>query len=259
MRSASRESFRRWAASCFPLLVAGCVAERSGQDPADLDGGPMEVGATQEALRELDPYEYEFLVLLNEHRVDAGVPPVQPDRILNQVARDYAQFMADTDCFDHTECDGKTPWDRMCEGGFEPVCRGTTEAGENIAAGQWTGRDVFEAWRSSPGHNENMLRPSFRVVGIGRVEDPEGDFSPYWVNVFAGDPGEETYEPSGWVMSEDGGWERRERAAGGRGGGCACRVVGASGGADDGPAWLAPALLGLWLARRRRVGTRRRA
>ena len=162
--------------------------------------------------------------------------------------------MADTDCFDHTECDGKTPWDRMCEGGFEPVCRGATEAGENIAAGQWTGRDVFEAWKSSPGHNENMLRPSFRVVGIGRVEDPGGDFSPYWVNVFAGDPSEETYEPSGWVMSEDGGWERRE--AGDRSGGCACRVTDASGGVDDGLAWFAPGLLGLWLARRRRPGRR---
>ena len=255
MRIPVRVSFSRWAVCCCFSLLAGCAAERSGQVPADVDGGAVEVGAWQEALRELDPYEYEFFVLLNEHRADAGVPPVQPDRILNQVARDYAQFMADTDCFDHTECDGKQPWDRMCEGGFEPVCRGATEAGENIAAGQWTGRDVFEAWRSSSGHNENMLRPSFRVVGIGRVEDPEGDFSPYWVNVFAGDPSEETYEPSGWVMSEDGGWERR--AEGGRRGGCACRASGVP--VTEGPTWLVAGLLGLWLARRRRMGTRRRA
>ncbi len=165
------------------------------------------------AAPELDVHEYEFFLLLNAHRRANGVAPVLVEPVLDRIARDYAAFMAETGCFDHTECDGKEPWDRMCEGGYEPTCAGTTEAGENIAAGQWSGREVFEAWRSSPGHNENMLRPGFRVVGIGRVETGDAALPTYWVNVFAGTPTDEALEPSpppGWDGdSPDGGSSNR--------------------------------------------------
>ncbi len=218
----------------------------------------MSPGAHAEALRELGPYEYEFFVLLNEHRAAHGVGPVRAERVLNQVARDYAAFMAETGCFDHTACDGKEPWDRMCAGGYEPACSGT-DSGENIAAGQWSGRDVFEAWRESPGHNENMLRPNYRVVGIGRVETGDDRLPTYWVNVFAGTPTEETYDPEppagldGGVFDGgegDGGSGRRRRR---RPVGCVCSVgAGASPWPLDG-GWLGLLAWGvLWRWRRGR-------
>jgi MYXO-CTERM domain-containing protein len=84
----------------------------------------------------------------------------------------------------------------MCEGGYDAACGPSTAVGENIAAGQWTAVEVFEAWRGSPGHNRNMLDPAFRVVGIGRHEAPGSRYRVFWVNTFGGAPTDQTVDPA---------------------------------------------------------------
>lgn len=39
--------------------------------------------------------------------------------------------------------------------------------GENLAVGYPTGRATFNGWRSSPGHNANMLGSSYRWSAVG--------------------------------------------------------------------------------------------
>jgi hypothetical protein len=69
------------------------------------------------------------------------------------VARNY---------FEHTSPEGDGPADRGAAAGYPG------DVGENIAYNSvGTIRVLFEAWRDSPGHEQNMLDPSYAAVGIG--------------------------------------------------------------------------------------------
>ncbi|MDF1602924.1 CAP domain-containing protein [Nocardioides sp. YIM 152315] len=53
-------------------------------------------------------------------------------------------------------------------------------AGENIAYGYASGRAVvIRGWMHSEGHRENILRPRFRLMGIGAHRDDRGT---WWVS-----------------------------------------------------------------------------
>ena len=61
-------------------------------------------------------------------------------------------------------------------------------AGENVAMGQDSTRDVFDAWMSSQGHRDNILSPDFGKHGFarvtGKVEGYDNFTAPYWTQVF---------------------------------------------------------------------------
>jgi MYXO-CTERM domain-containing protein len=57
--------------------------------------------------------------------------------------------------------------------------------GENIAAGYNTAQAVFEAWKSSPGHNENMLTADFLAIGIGLANVEGGRQAYAWTTDFS--------------------------------------------------------------------------
>ncbi|WP_323127088.1 peptidoglycan DD-metalloendopeptidase family protein [Rubrobacter marinus] len=78
--------------------------------------------------------------------------------------------------------EGATLTDRMNEEGYR-----ASRYGENIAAGQDTAEEVFEAWRNSPPHNAMMLDGGMRVVGIGLVENPGTGNGEFWVTDFGSD------------------------------------------------------------------------
>lgn len=163
------------------LTLAACGVEQT--EP---------VGAQRSALRDLDTIEAEFLRLLNDYRVANGLDAVMADRALNQGARDYSQLMGENAWFDHTGPDGSSFDGRMCDAGYTAACGPRTYVAENIAAGQRTAAAVFEAWRTSPGHNRNMLSSSAVVVGIGRAEVSGSPYGVYWTNTFAGQVSEHT-------------------------------------------------------------------
>ncbi len=238
-----------------------------------VDGGEP-VGAERAALRDLDSTEQAFLDILNDYRRDNGLSPVMAERALNKGARDYSQLMGETGHFDHVGPDGSTFDQRMCEAGYDPGCGPRTFVAENIAAGQRTAREVFEAWRGSPGHNANMLQSRAVVVGIGRAVVSGSEYGVYWTNTFAGMTTSETVplEPpdagtgsgadagsgsgadagtgggadGGGTAGDGGSLPSRRRARGG------CAVAAGEGG--GGAPLLALALAGLLLGRRRRFG-----
>lgn len=149
-----------------------------------IDGDP--VGQRSEPLRDLDAYEQAFLELLNEYRQANGVGEVMAERALNDGAHQYSQLMGETNWFDHEGPDGSVFHERMCVAGYDPGCGPRTWVAENIAAGQWDAASVFEAWRTSPGHNANMLSDEAVVVGIGRAEVSGSEYGVYWTNTFGG-------------------------------------------------------------------------
>ena len=68
--------------------------------------------------------------------------------------------------FDHHDpYSGTEPWHRV----RDVERRAWTVVGENIAAGQWTARQVFDGWLASPGHRENLERPTLNAIGTAVV------------------------------------------------------------------------------------------
>ena len=55
--------------------------------------------------------------------------------------------------------------------------------GENIAYGQTSAWEVFEAWKNSPGHLGNMLDPDYKTFGAA-VYITDSGYGYYWIQEF---------------------------------------------------------------------------
>jgi uncharacterized protein YkwD len=119
--------------------------------------------------------EAAVLQLVNEERAKAGCNPVAADSSLAKLAEVFSEDMALRSFFDHTDPDGKDPWDRAAALGI------TGLGGENIARGQATAEAVMEAWMNSPGHRANILNCDFKTLGVGVHL---GDGGPWWTQDF---------------------------------------------------------------------------
>jgi uncharacterized protein YkwD len=145
-------------------------------------GGGAQCDGFDPAAASLDEEEQRFLALLNAHRQANGVPPVSACASLNRAAQAHSEDMRDQDYFDHSGLNGSSPSSRACDACFES-CQ-SAGLGENIAAGNSDAEATFDQWLNSPGHNANMLRDSYVVVGLGRATGG-GSYRAYWTNAFA--------------------------------------------------------------------------
>ena len=127
-----------------------------------------------------DSEEQAFLTLLNAYRVQNGLVPLALGQSAGAAADHHSVDMATNNYFSHTLADGTDWYTNMLNHGYPS----NSGAGENIAAGQSTALAVFEAWRNSPGHNTNMLSPSWVVVGVGFASNAGAGFPYYWTTDF---------------------------------------------------------------------------
>ncbi len=105
--------------------------------------------------------EMEMLLLLNKERSERGLPELVMDETLREVARQHSVDMFQRGYFSHIDPEGVTPFDRIRAGGVSFFI-----AGENLAVAP-TVSIAHQGLMDSPGHRENILRPSYRRVGIG--------------------------------------------------------------------------------------------
>jgi uncharacterized protein YkwD len=136
--------------------------------------------------------EDEVLRLVNVNRtlgamcadepMGGGLPPLQMDDTLREVARAHSQDMAVRGFFDHVNPSGEDPFDRVAAAGFT----GAEPWAENIAAGAPTAAVVVDGWMDSPGHCLNIMEPAFGVIGVGLYGGDASDYGTYWTQVFAG-------------------------------------------------------------------------
>jgi len=134
------------------------------------------------ALSEHEDKKSEFLELINRYRQENGMAPLKVSGALAVAAQLHSEDMAAQNYFSHTSLDGRTFVDRIRQAGYTY----NTWLGENIAAGYDTAQAVFEAWRSSTGHNANMLNPNFVVIGIGIAYNSSSLYGWYWTTDFGG-------------------------------------------------------------------------
>jgi len=111
-----------------------------------------------------DSQQQEFLDLMNAERAKHGLKPVRLNNELNKAAKDYSVLLNTTNQFKH-DADG-SPGDRAKKAGYP-----STYVGENIAKGSQNAKDTFEMWMNSPGHRDNILKPEYTEIGLGKDGD----------------------------------------------------------------------------------------
>lgn len=107
----------------------------------------------------------DLLILTNQKRQEAGIPPLVMNDSLTQAATRKAADMLTKDYWAHIAPDGTTPWYFIKSSGYEYIY-----AGENLARGFYSTGDVVNAWMASPSHRENVLSPNYKDVGFAIQE-----------------------------------------------------------------------------------------
>ena len=130
----------------------------------------------------LDSEEQAFLVLINNYRQQNGLVALQASTSLNTASDWMSNDMAQKNYFSHTDSLSRDPFTRMRSFGYNF----NTYMGENIAAGYSDAASTFNQWKNSAGHNQNMLNPNYKVIGIGRVANLSATYRYYWTTDFGG-------------------------------------------------------------------------
>ena len=121
-------------------------------------------------------YEAEVVRLVNEIRVSNGLSTLTHNWELSRVARYKSQDMKNLGYFSHTSPTYGSPFNMMKNFGIS-----YKTAGENIAKGYSSPKQVVDAWMNSPGHRANILNSSFTEIGVGYVSTGN-----YWTQMFIG-------------------------------------------------------------------------
>ncbi|GHF49526.1 hypothetical protein GCM10010218_33540 [Streptomyces mashuensis] len=141
-----------------------------------VDGDSDASAATVHALADSRSAAAHLVVaLVNAERAKAGCRPLRADAGLARLAQSFSDDMARRQFFDHTDPDGRTPWDRAARRGVRNL------GGENIARGHPDPRSVVDAWMRSSGHRANILNCDYKRIGVGVHQGSNG---PWWTQDF---------------------------------------------------------------------------
>ncbi len=112
--------------------------------------------------------------IINAYRATRGLGPLRVDPRLNAAAADQARMMASTGLLSHDVA-----------GSFAARMQrlGAPAASENLGKGYRSAAEAVAAWRGSPPHHANLVRPH-RRMGLARAEVPNGGPS-YWALILA--------------------------------------------------------------------------
>jgi uncharacterized YkwD family protein len=102
-------------------------------------------------LAEVKIIEKQVLTMVNTERAKAGLAPLKLNWQLSRVARYKSQDMIDKGYFSHQSPTYGSPFVMMKNFGIR-----YTAAGENIAYGQRTAKEVMTGWMNSAGHRANI-------------------------------------------------------------------------------------------------------
>jgi uncharacterized protein YkwD len=159
-----RSTFLRRApglAGLIALVALLAPASVQAQSCANVDVKPNSAN--------LEVVRTAVLCLHNAERAGHRLPKLRENPRLRRAAERHSSHMVGAHFFDHTSPTGTTMVDRIRRTGYTSGARGWS-LGENIAWGSGrlaTAAQIQRAWMKSPGHRSNILRRSFREIGIG--------------------------------------------------------------------------------------------
>lgn len=128
----------------------------------------------------------DMAALISQYRREHGLPAVKIDPQLTAVAEHQAQAMAKSGIMDHSVAG---PFASRIAGAH------TDSAGENIAAGTKTWTDTLRLWKSSPGHNANLLLSDADSLGVAVAHNDQTRYKVYWAMVIGHKEARDTGRP----------------------------------------------------------------
>lgn len=105
-----------------------------------------------------------LLANTNAERAAAGLQQLSLNQQLSEAAARKAQDMFEKGYWAHTSPTGTTPWDFISRSGYRYVV-----AGENLAKNFSNSQGVVAAWKASPTHWANIIKPSYKEIGFAVV------------------------------------------------------------------------------------------
>lgn len=137
-------------------------------------------GMRSGAVAPLGDLERRVFDLVNNERIQAGLPAlVWLDRVA-AVSRYHSTNMASNNFFSHVDPQGRRSGKRADQLGVSDW----KQIGENIAwiSGSDPAARVVRSWMQSPGHRENIMAANYRESGIGLAIAADGKY--YFTQVF---------------------------------------------------------------------------
>ena len=150
----------------------------------DYIDGPMISPDEEEFVKDIELYIYLFT---NTERESMGVDKLQRIALVEDIAKEHSQDMADREYFRHVTPEGLDPTDRVMRAGYDCTrdhgSYYTYGLAENIS---WVSGiehnettrdiawDVVTSWMSSPGHRANILEPAYDRTGVGVAFSEDG-------------------------------------------------------------------------------------
>ena len=114
---------------------------------------------------------------LNAYRAEKGLNPLRLDPALTAMAERQARAMAASGTMSHDVAGDFSS--RLAASGI------TSTAGENLGEGYMSFDEAFSGWRSSAGHDANLLMPDATRFGIALAKNPNAGYGAYWSMVVA--------------------------------------------------------------------------
>jgi uncharacterized protein YkwD len=105
----------------------------------------------------LSPYEASLLAYINHYRSVKGLKPLSVDETLQGLAEDHSRSMDRNKYLTHEAFHERFIKSRR------PHCI------ENVGWNSPTPEDQLRAWKSSEGHNINLLNRNIRSAGISKI------------------------------------------------------------------------------------------
>ncbi|MGO0905791.1 CAP domain-containing protein [Clostridioides difficile] len=146
---------------------------------SDSNNKPEDNNSSDSTTGNFSAYQKEVVDLVNVDRSKAGLNPLTLDADVSNVATKKSQDMIDNNYFAHNSPTYGSPFDMLKKFGIS-----YKTAGENIAMGQKTPKEVVNAWMNSEGHRKNILNPNYSKIGVGVAQKSGGSI--YWTQIFVG-------------------------------------------------------------------------
>lgn len=164
----------------FPLALLCLLAFSAGPAFADARTDCAAVDAEASAANLVEA-RTAIICLANRERVARGMGALKADSILTKVAQSHSEDMAQKNYFAHVDLAGGQPWDRAEKAGYT-----TGYVGENISAGYASPFAAMTGWMKSSGHCVNILKATYKDIGIGIATKADSDYGIYWTMVLGG-------------------------------------------------------------------------